>query len=84
MARNNDPDHPLLVDLSSHCGGRSRTRPEPCRVTPKRVYTIGGGVFDRTTGREIGRLRELARSMYHHQINVATLRPNPDYKPEPK
>lgn len=82
--RNTDPDHPLLVDVSVHSGGQSKVRPEQCRVTPKRIYTIGGAIYDRATGRRIGRLADLARSMYHHQADPSTLRPNPGYKPEPK
>jgi hypothetical protein len=80
--RNFDPDHPLLVDV--HVSGPSSTRivKHACRLTPKRIYTAGGAIFDRDSGKRI--ISRSYAAMYQYRADPATLRPNPGYRPEPK
>lgn len=72
-----DPEHTLLVDVvtSEAAGGNAlRTTPTPCRATPRRIYTIGGAVFDRSTGAQIARRDLLAKERFRLRVMPETLR----------
>jgi hypothetical protein len=51
-----------------------RVRPMNCRATPKRIYTPGGAVFDRQTGREILALEYRIGMTWKHKALPETLR----------
>ncbi|MFA7291892.1 MAG: hypothetical protein WC023_06545 [Rhodocyclaceae bacterium] len=71
-----DPEHTMVVDMTvtAKRGSFSLKKTTACRVTPKRIYTIGGLVFDRQTGREVTSLEMRAYANYVNLADISSLR----------
>jgi hypothetical protein len=74
--RESDAEHSLLVDVvtTDAAGNPLRTAPNRCRATPRRIYTMGGVVFDRSTGEQIVRRDLLAKERFRLRAIPETLR----------
>lgn len=71
-----DKEMDMQVDITGKFAptGRTHTSVTRCRVTPKRVYTMGGAVFDRATGRQIIAKRFLAGASTLYRIDPLSIR----------
>jgi hypothetical protein len=73
-----DPNYfDMLVDVMVYDTTSSkppRVRSEVCRATPKRIYTPGGAVYDRSTGKQIMALAHRVSMTFKRKALPETLR----------
>jgi hypothetical protein len=62
------------VLISSDFSKAPRVVPAKCCVTPNRIYTVDGAVFDRATGKQIMPLRDRVWGTYRRKAVPESIR----------